>query len=148
MSAREPGFYASTGEDRTFFIAATGEMFELVADVRPRIERVDALPEVERFGREFPSMLFRIASFLGIDAAIPAEPTHILIDEIYWEGTLGISAFEPEVMAGLEDAGLVRRRGRSAVFTDRGRDLLDALSRALTARPFGFRSVTEGTPCQ
>lgn len=143
MIEREPGFYASRAEDRSFFVATTGEIFELVPDTGLRIELVEFLPDVESFGRSFPSMMFRVASFLGIDVPIPAEQTHLLIDEICWEGTLGVSTFEPELVTRLADAGLVLRRGRSAVFSDRGRDLLDMLSQALVARPFDFRPIAE-----
>jgi hypothetical protein len=130
---REPGFYASLVGDRTFFVAATGEAFELVAEL---VERIVSLPDVERFGHELPSMMFQMASFLGIDAPIPPESTHLLIDEIYWEGRLGVASFDPQGIAELAELGLVLPRGGSAVLSDTCRDLLDQLGRALVVRPF------------
>jgi len=135
----EPGFYASVVEDRTFFVAATGEAFELVAE---QVERVASLPDVERFGHELPSMMFRMASFLGLDAALPPESTHLLLDEIYWEGRLGVASFDPQGIAELAELGLVLPRGDSAVLSDACRDLLDQLGRALVVRPFDLDADT------
>lgn len=132
VDAHEPGFYASLTEDRTFFVAVTGDAFELVAD---RMERVAMLPEVERFAHELPSMMFQVASFLGVGAFIPPESTHLLIDEIYWEGRLGVASFDPQDIAALAEIGLVLPRGDSAVLSDTCRDLIDQLRRALVVRP-------------
>lgn len=141
-NAHTAGFYASTQEDRTFFVSMTGEIFELLADMEPREERVSTLPNDARaFERELPSMMFRMAAFVGLQLEIPPEQTHLLIDEIYWEGTLGVAQFEPPLVADLAAAGLVVPRGDSAVFSDRLISILDGLSRALIGRPFEVRSI-------
>lgn len=142
--AHPAGFYASTNEDRTFFVSITGEIFELLFDMEPREERVNTLPDDARaFERELPSMMFRMAALVGLKFEIPPERTHLLIDEIYWEGTLGVAQFEPPLVAELAEADLVVPRGDSAVFSDRLTSILDGLSRALVGRPFDVRSSAE-----
>lgn len=142
--AHPAGFYASTEEDRTFFVSITGEIFELIADMEPHEARVHTLPvDARAFERELPSMMFRMAALVGLKLEIPPERTHLLIDEIYWEGTLGVAQFDPPLVAELAEAGLVVPRGDSAVFSDRLTSLLDRLSQALVGRPFDVRSIVE-----
>lgn len=129
------GFYASSYADGSYCVLKSGAIFELTPDPEREV-RVDALPrDAERFDRELPSMIFRMARFLGLDMALPSDSTHLLIDEVHWDGKLQVAPFD-EAVAELAVAGLVRRRGGSVIFSEHLGELLNTLSHALVGRPF------------